>query len=381
MFYPENEAHAKPTSTHLMAINFLKHQLARRPASFAWLQKGGKLMNYDRRIPIKNTTKRSSMPIKTRQNDLVCRLKPDKTPPFLPAAIRLQIHTLQQMTMPCLIAGAPKLNGRSVTSGKYQKQRRNFNRTLIRWCWGSALIDHWRRFPQSSRPMNHLKFTPSLKRRYLQDCPAWLLVVLSSDTFGKVSETNRDKLVSHRPTKARERKVAIRTLLPQELAPNDDDWAASKFPPFRPLFAAIPSTLILTLPPRPVLPVRHNHWRKSDKGAPGFPCFASFSLSSLLRNLIHCFSVFSSISVAAPSYLSLSFDCHLIKKFHFLPKMETSPSSPRINQTRGGEEWKCENRNSRGREMRNARGKISFQNVWVLVRGFRWWGNIGVVGA
>ena len=94
-----------------------------------------------------------------------------------------------------------------------------------------------------------------------------------------------------------------------------------------------------------------------------------------------CFSVFSSISVAAPSYLSLSFDCHLIKKFHFLPKMETSPSSPRINQTRGGEEWKCENRNSRGREMRNARGKISFQNVWVLVRGFGWWGNIGVVGA
>ena len=122
MFYPENEAHAKPTSTHLMAINFLKHQLARRPASFAWLQKGGKLMNYDRRIPIKNTTKRSSMPIKTRQNDLVCRLKPDKTAPFLPAAIRLQIHTLQQITMPRLIAGAPKLNGRSVTSGKYQNR-------------------------------------------------------------------------------------------------------------------------------------------------------------------------------------------------------------------------------------------------------------------
>ena len=215
----------------------------------------------------------------------------------------------------------------------------------------------------SSRPMNHLKFTPSLKRRFLQDCPAWLLVVLSSDTFGKVSETNRDKLVSHRPTKARERKVAIRTLLPQELAPNDDDWAASKFPPFRPLFAPIPSTLILTLPPRPVLPVRHNHWRKSDKGAPGFPCFASFSLSSLLRNLIHCFSVFSSISVAAPSYLSLSFDCHLIKKFHFLQKMETSPSSPRINQTWGEEKWKCENRKSHTKyEFFEEDG---FQKIWV----------------
>ena len=132
MFYPENEAKLTilgGSSTHLMAINCLKHQLPASPltASFALLQKGGKLMNYDRRITIKNTTKRSSMPIKTRQNDCVCRLKSDKMAPFLP-----EIHTLLQITMLCLIAGAPKLNGRSVTSEKYEKQGRNFNRTLIR---------------------------------------------------------------------------------------------------------------------------------------------------------------------------------------------------------------------------------------------------------
>ena len=144
MFYPENEAKLTilgGSSTHLMAINCLKHQLPASPltASFALLQKGGKLMNYDRRITIKNTTKRSSMPIKTRQNDCVCRLKSDKTAPFRPA-VPLEIHTLQRTTAPppsplpmsCLIAPKPKLNGRSVTSEKYQKQRRNFNRTLIR---------------------------------------------------------------------------------------------------------------------------------------------------------------------------------------------------------------------------------------------------------
>ena len=112
MFYPENEAQAKPppSSTHLMAINCLKHQLAGRSASFALLQKGGKLMNYGRRRTIKNTTKRSSMPIKTRQNDCCCRLKSDKTAPFLPASIPLEIHTLHFVLSNCSRAKTKRSN-------------------------------------------------------------------------------------------------------------------------------------------------------------------------------------------------------------------------------------------------------------------------------
>ena len=98
-FIPKMRLMRSPPSTHLMAINCLKHQLARRSASFALLQKGGKLMNYGRRITIKNPTKRSSLPIKTRQNDCWCRLKSDKTAPFRPA-VPLEIHTLQRTTAP-----------------------------------------------------------------------------------------------------------------------------------------------------------------------------------------------------------------------------------------------------------------------------------------
>ena len=49
---------------------------------------------------------------------------------------------------------------------------------------------------------------------------------------------------------------------------------------------------------------------------------------------------------AGLSHLPLRVERHLIKNFHFPPKMETSPSSPRINQTRGEEKWKCGNRKS-----------------------------------
>ena len=126
------------------------------------------------------------------------------------------------------------------------------------------------------------------------------LAALAAWHIGKVSEMNRDKLASQRPTKAKQRKVAICTLLPQEPAPNDDDWAAPKFPPFRPLFAAIPSTLILTLPPRPPACETKQLKEKWYDYRVSLFCFFCFPLT----NLIHCFSVFSSILVAALSYLS-----------------------------------------------------------------------------
>ena len=66
---------------------------------------------------------------------------------------------------------------------------------------------------------------------------------------------------------------------------------------------------------------------------------------------------------AGLSHLPLRVERHLIKNFHFPPKMETSPSSPRINQTRGEEKWKCENRKSHTKyEFFEEDG---FQKIWV----------------
>ena len=65
---------------------------------------------------------------------------------------------------------------------------------------------------------------------------------------------------------------------------------------------------------------------------------------------------------AGLSHLPLGVERHLIKNFHFPPKMETSPSSPRINQTRGEEKWKCENRKSR--EIRNAKEESFQMQKW-----------------
>ena len=170
---------------------------------------------------------------------------------------------------------------------------------------------------------------------------------------GKVSEMNCDKpnkSLTEQVCKAKKSGAVAR--LQQEPATNDDDWVAPKFPPFWPLFAAILSTLILTLPP----PARQ-WWDPTNEKWYDYwvPVFSS------LTNLIHCFPVFSSISVL---YLtSPPSDCRLIKKFHFLPKMETSPSSPRINQTWGEEKWKCENRKSHTKyEFFEEDG---FQKIWV----------------
>ena len=64
--------------------------------------------------------------------------------------------------------------------------------------------------------------------------------------------------------------------------------SAAKFPPFRPLFAAIRSTLILTLPPACVRACGTKQLKESD--------MTSLTLFLFLaQNLIHCFSVFSDL--------------------------------------------------------------------------------------
>ena len=75
--------------------------------------------------------------------------------------------------------------------------------------------------------------------------------------------------------------------------------SAAKFPPFRPLFAAIRSTLILTLPPACVSACGTKQLKESD--------MTSLTLFLFLaQNLIHCFSVFSSI--LAQVYLTFPFE-------------------------------------------------------------------------
>ena len=136
----------------------------------------------------------------------------------------------------------------------------------------------------------------SLKRNYLQFYPA---LISASDTLSvRQSKWNELGQTGVSPTNcAKQRKVAICTLLPQEPAPNDDDWAAPKFPPFWPLFAAIPSTLILTLPLACL-------WDPTTERKVIRRQSFLVLLLSFATNLIHCFSVFSSILVAALSYLS-----------------------------------------------------------------------------
>ena len=193
----------------------------------------------------------------------------------------------------------------------------------------------------------------SLKRNYLQFYPA---LISSSDTLS-VGQSKWNELgqTGVSPTNcAKQRKVAICSLLPQEPAPNDDDWAAAKFPPFWPLFAAIPSTLILTLPPACLWDPTTE--RKVIRRQSFLLLLLSFPL---LTNLIHCFSVFSSILVAALSYLSpwiatssknsISFRKW---KLHHLRRV-----SIKLEGRRNGN-VKIENL---GREIRNTRGKNSFQ--------------------
>ena len=88
---------------------------------------------------------------------------------------------------------------------------------------------------------------------------------------------------------------------------------------------------------RACVPVGPNNWKIWLHTFP--QSFSRSKLDSLFLGVLIYFG-------AGLSHLPLRVERHLIKNFHFPPKMETSPSSPRINQTRGEEKWKCGNRKS-----------------------------------
>ena len=184
---------------------------------------------------------------------------------------------------------------------------------------------------------------------------AWLLVVVLPThwRWSKVSEMNCDKPARWRTNNSAKQRKAKKSWVGGNLhliaARNTAKWwwlsSAAKFPPFRPLFAAIRSTLILTLPPSCMRACGTKQLKESDMTSlHTFPqSFSRSKLDSLFLGVLIYFG-------AGLSHLPLGVERHLIKNFHFPPKMETSPSSPRINQTRGEEKWKCGNRKSQPRK-------------------------------
>ena len=213
--------------------------------------------------------------------------------------------------------------------------------------WGGYLTMGY--FPNSTTS------TKSSSFKFVCRFWAWLLVVVPPTHWrsSKVSEMNCDKPARWRTNNSAKQRKAKKSWVGGNLhliaARNTAKWwwlsSAAKFPPFRPLFAAIRSTLILTLPPACLRACGTKQLKESDMTSlHTFPqSFSRSKLDSLFLGVLIYFG-------AGLSHLPLRVERHLIKNFHFPPKMETSPSSPRINQTRGEEKWKCGNRKSQLRK-------------------------------
>ena len=199
---------------------------------------------------------------------------------------------------------------------------------------------------------------------------AWLLVVVLPThwRWSKVSEMNCDKPARWRTNNSAKQRKAKKSWVGGNLhliaARNTAKWwwlsSAAKFPPFRPLFAAIRSTLILTLPPACV-PARL--WDQTTERE-----WYDFTLFLFLaQNLIHCFSVFSSI--LAQVYLTFPFESSATSskisislrkwKLHHLRRVSIklegrrngnveieNPSSRKQNTKRKKDKWKFGNRKS-----------------------------------
>ena len=199
---------------------------------------------------------------------------------------------------------------------------------------------------------------------------AWLLVVVPPTHWrsSKVSEMNCDKPARWRTNNSAKQRKAKKSWVGGNLhliaARNTAKWwwlsSAAKFPPFRPLFAAIRSTLILTLPPACVRACGTKQLKESD--------MTSLTLFLFLaQNLIHCFSVFSSI--LAQVYLTFPFESSATSskisislrkwKLHHLRRVSIklegrrngnveieNPSSGKQNTKRKKGKWKLEKRKS-----------------------------------
>ena len=156
--------------------------------------------------------------------------------------------------------------------------------------WGGYLTMGY--FPNSTTS------TKSSSFKFVCRFWAWLLVVVPPThwRWSKVSEMNCDKPARWRTNNSAKQRNAKKSWVGGNLhliaARNTAKWwwlsSAAKFPPFRPLFAAIRSTLILTLPPACV-PVCL--WDQTTERE-----WYDFTLFLFLaQNLIHCFSVFSDL--------------------------------------------------------------------------------------
>ena len=214
----------------------------------------------------------------------------------------------------------------------------------MRWYQRSPEMDiwPWHIFPKFSHVHQIIKFQVCLHILSLIACCS------SADTLAleqsKWNELRKPPCWSTNNS-AKQRKVeleAICTLLPQETPPNDDDWAPRRnsrhFGRFLRQFGL--HWFWHYPPPACLCACGTKQLKKSDMTSHISPIFFSLKAWFIVSR---CSQIYFG---AGLSHLPLRVERHLIKNFHFPPKMETSPSSPRINQTRGEEKWKCGNRNS-----------------------------------
>ena len=232
--------------------------------------------------------------------------------------------------------------------------------------WGGYLTMGY--FPNSTTS------TKSSSFKFVCRFWAWLLVVVPPTHWrsSKVSEMNCDKPArwSGGPTtlqsKEKQRKVeleAICTLLPQETPPNDDDWAPRRnsrhFGRFLRQFGL---HWFWHYPPPACAPVGPNNWKRVI-----WLHFTLFPNLFLAQNLIHCFSVFSSI--LAQVYLTFPFESSATSskisislrkwKLHHLRRVSIklegrrngnveieNPSSGKQNTKRKKENWRFGKRKS-----------------------------------
>ena len=147
---------------------------------------------------------------------------------------------------------------------------------------------------------------------------AWLLVVVLPThwRWSKVSEMNCDKPARWRTNNSAKQRKAKKSWVGGNLhliaARNTAKWwwlsSAAKFPPFRPLFAAIRSTLILTLPPACLRACGTKQLKESDMTSHFF--FFSLKTWFIVSRCSHLFwrrSISPSPSSRAPPHQKFPF--------------------------------------------------------------------------
>ena len=176
--------------------------------------------------------------------------------------------------------------------------------------WGGYLTMGY--FPNSATS------TKSSSFKFVCRFWAWLLVVVPPTHWrsSKVSEMNCDKPARWRTNNSAKQRKAKKSWVGGNLhliaARNTAKWwwlsSAAKFPPFRPLFAAIRSTLILTLPPACLRACGTKQLKESDMTSHFF--FFSLKTWFIVSRCSHLFwrrSISPSPSSRAPPHQKFPF--------------------------------------------------------------------------